>query len=152
MNADDPQTATPATPAAEPASPPAQDTGFNARHLPGTPAGELKGMLPGMAFIGMYLLLFAMLNAFAALRGIYGAGLPRYGIFGICTLMVIGVFGFLRLRRWGWSIVAAGYLLLAAGDFYLYSQKHVGFLLIRALFSIVFFLYLSRTEVRERLH
>ncbi len=76
---------------------------------------------------------------------------PRYGIFGICTLMVIGVFGFLRLRRWGWSIVAAGFLLLAAGDFYLYSHQHVGFLLIRALFSIVFFLYLSRTEVRERL-
>ena len=148
MNTEDPQTA----PAAEHAPPPAQDTGFNARHLPGTPAGELKGMLPGMAFIGMYLLLFAMLNAFAALRGIYGVGLPRYGIFGICTLMVIGVFGFLRLRRWGWSIVAAGYLLLAAGDFYLYAQKHVGFLLIRALFSIVFFLYLSRTEVRERLH
>lgn len=152
MNADDPQTAPPATPAAESAPPPAQDTGFSARHLPGTPAGELKGMLPGMAFIGMYLLLFAMLNAFAALRGIYGAGLPRYGIFSICTLMVIGVFGFLRLRRWGWSIVAAGYLLLAAGDFYLYAQRHVGFLLIRALFSIVFFLYLSRTEVRERLH
>jgi len=66
-------------------------------------------------------------------------------------LMVIGVFGFLRLRRWGWAIVAAGFLLLAAGDFYLYAHQHVGFLLIRALFSIVFFLYLSRTEVRERL-
>jgi hypothetical protein len=148
MNPDDPQ-----PPATEPPSTsPAQDTGFDTRHLPGTPAGELKGMLPGMAFIGMYLLLLAMLNAFAALHGIYGAGLPRYGIFGICTLMVIGVFGFLRLRRWGWSIVAAGFLLLAAGDFYLYSRKHVGFLLIRGLFSIVFFLYLSRTEVRERLH
>jgi hypothetical protein len=150
MNPDGPEDPQPS--AAEPPAPPAQDTGFSTRHLPGTPAGELKGMLPGMAFIGMYLLLLAMLNAFAALRGIYGAGLPRYGIFGICTLMVIGVFGFLRLRRWGWSIVAAGFLLLAAGDFYLYSRRHIGFLLIRGLFSIVFFLYLSRTEVRERLH
>jgi hypothetical protein len=152
MNPDDPQP--PATPSSKPAptASPADDTGFATRHLPGTPAGELKGMLPGMAFIGMYMLLLAMLNAFAALHGIYGGGLPRYGIFGICTLMVIGVFGFLRLRRWGWSIVAAGFLLLAAGDFYLYSRKHIGFLLIRGLFSIVFFLYLSRTEVRERLH
>jgi hypothetical protein len=148
MNPDDPQPPT----TEPPSTSPAQDKGFATRHLPGTPAGELKGMLPGMAFIGMYLLLLAMLNAFAALHGIYGAGLPRYGIFGICTLMVIGVFGFLRLRRWGWSIVAAGFLLLAAGDFYLYSRKHIGFLLIRGLFSIVFFLYLSRTEVRERLH
>jgi hypothetical protein len=150
MTPDDP--VLPATPSSTPAPSPAQDTGFASRHLPGTAAGELKGMLPGMAFIAMYMLLLAMLNAFAALHGIYGAGLPRYGIFGICTLMVIGVFGFLRLRRWGWSIVAAGFLLLAAGDFYLYSRKHIGFLLIRGLFSIVFFLYLSRTEVRERLH
>ena len=147
MTTDDPQPTT--TPPSTPT--PAQDTDFAARHLPGTPAGELKGMLPGMAFIGMYMLLLAMLNAFAALHGIYGNGLPRFGLFGICTLMVIGVFGFLRLRRWGWAIVAAGFLLLAAGDFYLYSHQHVGFLLIRALFSIVFFLYLSRTEVRERL-
>lgn len=148
------ETQPPATPAPEPApaAAPAQDTGFASRHLPGTPAGEVQGMLPGMAFIGMYLLLLAMLNAFAALHGIFGAGFARYGIFGICTLMVVGVFGFLRLRRWGWAIVAAGYLLLAAGDFYFYSVKHVGFFLIRALFSIVFFLYLSRTEVRERLH
>jgi hypothetical protein len=54
-------------------------------------------------------------------------------------------------RAMGSSVVAAGFLLLAAGDFYLYAHQHVGFLLIRALFSIVFFLYLSRTEVRERL-
>jgi hypothetical protein len=145
MSPDDPQ------PTTTTSSAPAQDTEFATRHLPGTPAGELKGMLPGMAFIGMYMLLLAMLNAFAALHGIYGNGLPRYGLFGICSLMVIGVFGFLRLRRWGWAIVAAGFLLLAAGDFYLYAHQHVGFLLIRALFSIVFFLYLSRTEVRERL-
>ena len=142
MNLEDPQA---------PPTSPAQDTGFGSRHLPGTPAGESKGMLPGMAFIGMYLLLLAMLNAFAALHGIYGAGLSRYGIFGICTLMVVGVFGFLRLKRWGWSIVTAGFVLYAAGDFYYYAHKHTGFLLIRALFSIVFFLYLSRTEVRERL-
>jgi hypothetical protein len=150
MNTDDSQS--PPTSSSTPTTlTPAQDTDFATRHLPGTAAGEVKGMLPGMAFIGMYMLLLAMLNAFAALHGIYGNGLPRYGLFGICTLMVIGVFGFLRLRRWGWAIVAAGFLLLAAGDFYLYSHQHVGFLLIRALFSIVFFLYLSRTEVRERL-
>jgi hypothetical protein len=134
-----------------PTPPPAEDLGFRSRHLPGTPAGETRGMLPGMAFIAIYLLLLAMLNAFAALHGIYGPGLPRYGILAICTLMVVGIFGFLRLRRWGWAIVVAGFLLLAAGDFFLYTRQHVGFLLIRALFSIVFFLYLVRPEVRERL-
>jgi hypothetical protein len=161
MTPDDPQApphAATESPAESPAesptettAPSAQDTGFRARHLPGTPAGEARGMLPGMAFIGMYLLLLAMLNAFATLHGIFGNGIARYCIFGICSLMVIGVFGFLRLRRWGWAVVTAGFLLLASGDFYFYSRKHAGFFLIRGLFSIVFFLYLSRTEVRERL-
>ena len=81
MSTDDPQpTGTPSS--AQPLRP-AQDNNFATRHLPGTPAGEVKGMLPGMAFIGMYMLLLAMLNAFAALHGIYGNGLPRYGLFGI---------------------------------------------------------------------
>jgi hypothetical protein len=132
--------------------PPAQDPGFRSRNLPGVSAGESGGMLPGMAFIGIYILLLAMLNAFAALHGIYGVGIARYGILAICTLTVIGIFGFLKLLRWGWAIVMAGFILLASGDLYLYSHTHAGFLLIRALFSIVFFLYLVRPEVRERLH
>src|ERR1700679_1114626 len=98
MTPDDPQARPDA--ATETSVPPAQDTGFRARHLPGTPAGDLKGMLPGLAVIGVYLLLFAMLRALAPLRGLYGAGLPAYGILGVCPFMLIGVFGFLRLRRW----------------------------------------------------
>src|ERR1700757_4680493 len=84
---------------------PAEDKGFSARRLPGTPAGETKGMLPGMALIGMYLLVLAMLNAFAAASGSFGTGGAKYSILGICSLLAVGVFGLLRLRRWGWAIV-----------------------------------------------
>jgi hypothetical protein len=136
----------------DPNLPPAQDSGFRARNLPGVSAGESRGMLPGMAFIGLYLLLFAMLNAFAALNGIYGHGPARYGILALCSLSVVGVFGFLKLLRWGWAIVMAGFILLASGDLYLFMHTRAGFLIIRALFSLVFFLYLVRPEVRERLH
>ena len=104
-----------------------------------------------MAMVSMYLLLLAMLNAFAAMRGAFGAGAARYSIFGICSLMVIGVFGLLRLTRWGWSIVAAGCVLMAAGYFYGFHRTHAGAYVVQGLFDIVFFLYLSRTEVRERL-
>ena len=109
-------------------------------------------MLPGMALIGMYMLLLAMLNAFAAARGTFGYGPARYSLLAICTLMVAGVFGLLRLRRWGWAIVTAGCVLLSAGDLFFYRHTHAGFFIVRALFSLVFFLYLVRPEVRARVH
>lgn len=131
---------------------PAEDKGFRSRKLPGTPAGEAKGMLPGMALIGLYLLVLAMLNAFAAARGNFGAGAAKYTILGICTLLVIGVFGLLRLLRWGWAVVSAGCVLMAAGYFYGFHRTHIAPYIIQGLFALVFFLYLSRTEVRDRLH
>jgi hypothetical protein len=108
-------------------------------------------MLPGMAMVSMYLLLLAMLNAFAAMRGTFGSGAAKYSVLSICTLLVVGVFGLLKLRRWGWSLVTAGCLLMALGYFYGFHRTHVPPYLINGLFAMVFFLYLSRTEVRERL-
>ena len=135
----------------DPDTAPAADTGFRERHLPGTPAGEAQGMLPGMAMIGMYLLLLAMLNAFAAIRNTFGPGMAKYSILGICTLMATGVFGFLRLRRWGWALTTAGCILMATGYFYGFHRAHRTPYIIQGLFALCFFLYLSRPEVRERL-
>jgi len=112
----------------------------------------VKGvLLPGVAGIAMFLLLLALLNTFAALKGIYGAGGGRYGVLAVCTLLVAGVFGLLKMRRWGWAITTAGALLLAAGYLFVFSRTHSAPMLVEALFGIVFFLYLIRTEVRERL-
>ncbi len=135
----------------DPQIPPASDPTFRARHLPGTPAGEARGMLPGMALIGMYLLLMAMLNAFAAINGKFPGVAAKYSILGVCTLMVIGVFGLLRLRRWGWALVTAGCLLMAAGYLYAFQRSHIAPFILQGLFDLCFFLYLVRTEVRDRL-
>jgi lysylphosphatidylglycerol synthetase-like protein (DUF2156 family) len=132
-------------------APSAEDSGFRARHLPGTPAGENKGILPGMALIGMYLLLLAMLNAFAAMRGTFGQSAAKFSILSVCTLLVVGVFGMFRLLRWGWALVTSGCLLMAAGYFYGFHRTHIPPYIVNGLFALVFFLYLSRTEVRERL-
>jgi len=115
------------------------------------PPSETAGLLPGMALIAMYLLLMAMLNAFAALRGTFGTGAAKDSIFAVCTLLAVGVFGLLRLRRWGWAVVTAGCLLMAAGYFYGYHRTRIAPYIIQGLFALVFFLYLSRTEVRDRL-
>lgn len=117
-----------------------------------TPTPQVyKGMLPGMAMIGIYLLLMAMMNAFAAARGVFGQNEVKYGILCICSLLVVGVFGMLRLRRWGWALVSGGCLVMAAGYFYGFHRVHATPYIVNGLFALCFFLYLVRPEVRERL-
>ncbi len=121
--------------------------------MPETPTPKLppQGMLPGMALIAIYLLFMAMFNAFAAVNGKFGAAAAKYSILGVCTLLVIGIFGILRLRRWGWAIVTSGCLLMAAGYFYAYHRTHIPPFILQGLFDLLFFLYLARPEVRDRL-
>jgi hypothetical protein len=116
-----------------------------------TPAGERAGMLPGIAGISMFLLLVTMLNAFGAIQGAFGSAAAKYSVLGVCTLLLVGIFGLLRLLRWGWALVIGGCLVMSLGDIMFFVHSHVGFFLIRGLLEMVFFLYLSRTEVRERL-
>lgn len=110
-----------------------------------------KGMLPGVAGISLFLLVVVMVNAFAALRGAFGTGSSKYGVLVICTLLAAGIFGLLRLRRWGWALVLGGCLTLSLGNFFVFTRLHALPFLVQALFALLFFLYLVRPEVRERL-
>jgi hypothetical protein len=113
---------------------------------------DVKGqMLPGIAAISLYMIFMTMVNVYAALHGAFGAGAAKVGVLTLCTLLAAGIFGLLRLRKWGWALVTAGCLLFAAGDFYTFSKIHQAFLLVRGLFVLLFFLYLVRQETRERL-
>jgi|SRR5271163_4361950 len=108
-------------------------------------------MLPGVAGICMFLMFMTLLNVYAGLRGAFGGGAAKYAVLALCTLLAAGIFGLLRLQKWGWSLVTAGCLLLSAGDFYLFSKLHAVFFLVRGIFVLLFFLYLVRQETRERL-
>ena len=108
-------------------------------------------MLPGVAGICMFLMFMTLLNVYAGLRGAFGGGAAKYAVLALCTLLAAGIFGLLRLQKWGWSLVTAGCLLLSAGDFYLFSKLHAVFFLVRGIFALLFFLYLVRQETRERL-
>lgn len=108
-----------------------------------------RGILPGMAAIALFLLFTAMFTGFQVMRS-GNAAAARYSILAICTLVVVGVFGFIKLRRWGWSLVSAGCLLGATANFFAFHRTHVGGYVIQGLFLMMFFLYLSRPEVRER--
>jgi hypothetical protein len=109
------------------------------------------GMLPGVAGICMFMLVLTLINAFAALQGKFGTGGGKYGVLLLCTLLAAGVFGLLRLRRWGWALVLGGCLTLCMGNLFVFQRTHAGPFLVQGLFALVFFLYLVRTEVRDRL-
>lgn len=112
---------------------------------------KAHGMLPGVAGICLFMLVLTMVNAFAALQGKFGAGPGKYGVLALCTLLAGGVFGLLRLRRWGWALVLGGCLTLSLGNLFVFQKTHVAPFLVQGLFALVFFLYLVRTEVRDRL-
>ncbi len=118
---------------------------------PDQPSSNKGQMLPGIAMICLFLIVSTTLNVFAAMRGAYGDGIPKYGILAICTLLAIGILGLLRLTKWGWALVTAGCLLLATRYLYFFTKVHAAFFLVRGLFVLVFFLYLVRPETRERL-
>jgi hypothetical protein len=108
-------------------------------------------MLPGIAGIAMFMMFLTLLNVYGALTNLFGAGRGKYGVLLLCTMLIAGVFGLLRMKRWGWAMVLAGTLLLFAGDILFFSKTHAPFFLIRAFFALVFFLYLVRPEVRDRM-
>jgi hypothetical protein len=112
---------------------------------------KAHGMLPGVAGICLFMLVLTLVNAFAALNGRFGVGGGKYGVLGLCTLLAAGVFGLLRLRRWGWALVLGGCLTLSLGNLFVFEKTHAGPFLLQGLFALVFFLYLVRTEVRDRL-
>jgi len=114
-------------------------------------------MLPGMAMIAMFLLVYALMNVFGAFRGVFGYGAGRLAVLAICTFLVVGVFGFLRLRRWGWALVLGGTLFVALYYVVQFIRAHLGVVqgfgyLVWSLFFTLFFLYLVRDEVRSRVH
>ena len=116
-----------------------------------TNSADKGKMLPGIAGIALFLLLMTLLNVIAALQNIFGAGRSKYGMLAVCTLLAVGLFGLLRMTRWGYSIVMAGCLLLSAGFFFYFSRVHQTRLLVWGAFMLVFFLYLVRPEVRDRM-
>lgn len=118
--------------------------------LPGGSAVKGK-MLPGVAGIAMFLLFLTLINVFGALHNAFGTTVGKYGVLLLCSMLVAGLFGLLRMRRWGWSLVLAGCTLLTAGYLYVFTVVHQPFYLVQGFFMLLFFLYLVRPEVRDRM-
>ena len=110
-----------------------------------------RGMLPGVAGISLFMLVLTLVNAFAALNGKFGSGGGKYGVLALCTLLAAGVFGLLRLRRWGWALTLGAVLFSATYGMWAVVKGHQVGLVLMVAINLILFLYLVRPEVRERL-
>lgn len=102
--------------------------------------------LPALAAIAFYMMVLAA----TGIIGVAGGHLPPlYLVFS--AAFVTAALGLLLLLRWAWALTLAAVLLLAGLFFWRFSTGHSLPYIVQGLLNLVFFLYLIRTEVREKL-
>jgi uncharacterized membrane protein (DUF2068 family) len=103
------------------------------------------GLLPGMAVICIWMLALCGLG----LIGVITHSLPP-AVMVLCLFYAIAANGLLKLRRWGWALtLAASFLSLCYGVYMLF-RFHQGPMIVMIVVNLIFFLYLVRPEVLER--
>jgi hypothetical protein len=110
------------------------------------PQAEYRGLLPAMAGIALYMFVLAGVVGFGAATGRF----PR--IFLTLSVLFVGAaVGLIRLYRWGWALTAAASFLLMSYGVWAYVHTRMAAALVMSFLNLIFFLYLVRPEVRERL-
>jgi glycerol-3-phosphate acyltransferase PlsY len=102
---------------------------------------------PGLAAIAFYLLILA---------GVIIAGVASGGHYPPVYLFFSAVFiaacaGLLLLLRWAWALALSAVFLLAAYDLWIFASQHQMPFLVQGLLNLVFFFYLVRPNLREKL-
>jgi hypothetical protein len=111
------------------------------------PTGRDLFPLPGLAAISLYLFVLAGVIILGVVVGRHYP--PMFLIFGAAFLTAGG--GLLMLFRWAWALALAAVFLLVVYNLWIFSGQHLGAALVQGLLNLVFFLYLVRPEVREKL-
>jgi uncharacterized membrane protein YvlD (DUF360 family) len=111
---------------------------------PAQPARRMP--LPALVAIALYMLLLAGINIVGVVRGDIR---PIYLIFS--AAFITASLGLLKMFRWAWVMTLAAIVLMTGLFFYKFSTAHELSNLVQGLLNLIFFLYLIRTEVRERL-
>ena len=102
--------------------------------------------LPGLVAIGLYMFLLAGVNVLGVVGGHYR---PLFLIFS--AVFIASGLGLLLLLRWAWATALAAMVMLASVFLWQFAHQHLFAYVIQGLLNLVFFLYLVRPEVREKL-
>ena len=102
---------------------------------------------PGLAAIALYLLVLAAVVIVGVASGRHYP--PVYLVFS--ALFIAASAGLLLLLRWAWALALSAVFLLALYYLWVATSHHQPGALVEGLLNLVFFLYLVRTEVRDKL-
>jgi len=117
-----------------------------AGHKTSERAGRELLPLPGLLAIGLYLVLLAGVLTV----GVVGRHYPVLFLL-LAAAFLTAAAGLVMLLRWAWAGALAAVFLLACYNGWIFAAGHVGAALVQCGLNLVFFLYLVRAEVREKL-
>jgi hypothetical protein len=101
---------------------------------------------PAVVAIGLYLVVLALVN----IVGVAGGQIrPVYLVFSAIFFAV--ALGLLLMLRWAWSLALAAVVFLMGLFFWRFYTQHETPFVFQGVLNLVFFLYLVRPEVREKL-
>lgn len=116
------------------------------RSSEGEKAAKTILQLPGLAAISLYMLVLAG----AVIVGVAGGHYPP--LFLVLPVFFIAAsLGLMKLFRWAGALALAAVMLLGVYNLYIFSTLRQAPALVQGLLNLVFFFYLVRTEVREKL-
>jgi hypothetical protein len=112
------------------------------------PQGRSRTLLqlPGLAAISFYMMVLAGINILGVAAG---QTPPVFLVFS--ALFIAAGLGLLLLLRWAWALTLAAVVLLVALFLWKFAASHDFPYAVQGLLNLVFFLYLVRIEVREKL-
>ncbi|MHB1022447.1 MAG: hypothetical protein ACYC46_03970 [Acidobacteriaceae bacterium] len=119
--------------------------------VPRAPRPDRGKLLPGVAGIAMWMLALALIGVVGVLHHAFPSQGALFAVLPISTLLALAGLGLLQMRRWGWAIALASVLLMACYYSYTALRTHQLNGLFMAVIDLLFFLYLMRPNVRERL-
>lgn len=102
-------------------------------------------LLPGMAVIGLWMLALCALG----LIGVFTRKLPWPAAI-VCVMFALAANGLLKLKRWGWALTLAAAFLSMCYAAFMLTHAHQTPMIGMLLVNLVFFLYLIRPEVLQR--
>jgi len=114
---------------------------------PADPLRPLLVQFPGLALIALYLLALSVVIILGVVAG--GHYPPLFLVFAAGSISASA--GLLKLFRWAWALALSAVLLLVIYNLWIFTTLHAGAALVQGMFNLVFFLYLVRPEIRERL-
>lgn len=113
--------------------------------IPAPSPARPTGLLPGMAVICVWMLALCGLG----LIGIITHSLPP-AVMILCAIFAVAANGLLKLRRWGWALTLAAAFLSMCYGVYMLFRFHQSPMIVMVVVNLIFFLYLIRPEVLER--